>query len=235
MIYGSRTWYTMHWSDLKPERNGKVKSINTNTSGTEMNQWTVYLVETYEEPPSSWTATLSANRTATEYYIQQEGDSTGTPVFVASYDAPKSSPNWSESSGKPLEMNQTILSQWYPSWTKSCAHNQLRIKEWEDVTSKEERVVSGAPVAFIDNDEASAEISFSVNVAGTIYVYASANPITYSSLVAGDTVSIQNVTELNTTKTVTLENCPKNSWIRVVYLPSTGVATLNIEKVIAEV
>ncbi len=235
---GSRTWYSYRGSSesTKPKRNGAMyidylESLDeTQRTNLEAHIFAAYITESFSQ--QTMVGALSINRSAEEYFIQQSGDADATFTVVQANSVPASL------KVGDFDMDaQQVASKWTPNWGKHHTHNLLRVKNWEDLTTYQERIISGAPVALIDasDNETDVEIKLKTDSGGKLYIYASKQPIAYNSLSYNNYTKQVDLTQYTWT-TINLTDCPKDSWIRVAFLPDVvgSLATLTISSIIAE-
>ena len=229
--WGSRSWYSYYKDTYPLQRRKQAQTAFTlNTGGhyAESHMDTTYIGEYWDYATSA--GVLSINATDNEYWVSTDGDDTTgiTEVTVTE--------SIGSYSGNMNFEKQKYIKKWKPGWAKYGTHQNLRINDWELVTKKIEQIKSGAPIAYIERNEADVKIKYKVDKVGKLYVYASDDPKVYSSLIDGDTVKIVDVTDINIEKTVELIGCDRETWIRVMFLPNStsDYATLTINDIECE-
>ena len=209
-------------------RDGNVKVNNEmGTTWPYVYVWTAYITESITKI-DSLKSNLSINRSSTEYYIKEDGDTNST-ITLDTYDTKNVTPTGNYT----VAGSQQFIKTFIPNWQKTRAHNRIRIYEWCKNTKQTEEIGSGAPVAYVTNDNCQVTVKLSTDVAGTIYLYSSELPKLYDTLSNGENVTIVDVTSAVTDKNVVIDKCNKGEYIRVMFLPeSTSVnGILNISQI----
>ena len=227
-VWGDRSFYNLAgWENVKRDGTPYYSFSHTVGSYPESHLEWGNINEIYTKCDSTNKSVISVNNLANEYYIDKSGDSNGTIEIITKYTG-KGTDTGTMVAGN----NQTYIQKWRPSWGKYKKHNELRIKDFEDYTEKEEKIISGAPVAKIDNVFDEVIVTYKASTTGTLYIYNSEDPIKYTDLVDDNMrIQIESVTAANIEKTVTFTGTQKDTWIRMAFLPTSGTASLTISKI----
>ena len=205
-------------------RDGSLKSTNThNFTWPEIMIYDLYVVENIST--GSYKSTLSPNRTSIEYYIREDGNETSTITLGESI-----ATKGTFSGTFEVNTNQTLVKTVKPSWQKTIAHNSLIIYEWKELTGYNEYISTGAPTAFVTEDDCKATLTFSTSCAGTIYAYSNVTPLT-SFNASDDFAAIVSVSSAVTNEKLEIDKCSKGDYIRTFFIPTTGTGTLNITNI----
>lgn len=211
---------------LAPKRNGDMSSDNKrNYTWPEFHAWHAFIRESITTS-TSLCGVFSPNRTSTEYYIKEDGDETATSTLDST-----ASTKGTTSGDFGMTSNQLYVKTIGLSWQKTAAHNNLIIKEWTDTTNYEEQIKSGAPVAYVSEDDCQVTVTFKTNKGGTMYVYSNKDPIAYNYLGTNDWSVVADVVGAVTGEKIVLNKCVKGEYIRVIFIPSSGTGTLEISEI----
>ena len=205
-------------------RDGSIKTTNAhNYSYPEIMVYDLYAVENISN--SNDNSILSPNRTSNEFFIREDGDETATIELNEQV-----STRETQTGTFPIAGNQTIVKTISPSWQKQLAHNSLIIYEWKELTGYNEYIGTGAPTAFVTEDDCKAIITFDTSCGGTVYAYSNITPLT-SFNDSDDFATILSISSATTGGKLEIDKCSKGDYIRTFFIPTSGTGTMTISDI----